>query len=72
MTQICAHCGETQVTGGTPTGEHHYEVETVGDCCSAEVVVCTECNSREVREKDPANHIDVEDGFCYGCGHSTE
>ena len=71
VTQICAHCGETQVTGGTPTGEHHYEVETVGDCCSAEVVVCTECNYREVREKDPANHIDVEDGFCYGCGVKT-
>lgn len=71
VTQICAHCGETQVTGGTPTGEHHYEVETVGDCCSAEVVVCTECNHREVREKDPANHIDVEDGICYGCGAKT-
>lgn len=71
VTEICAHCGETQVTGGTPTGEHHYEVETVGDCCSAEVVVCTECNYREVREKDPANHIDVEDGFCYGCGVKT-
>lgn len=71
VTEICAHCGETQVTGGTPTGEHHYEVETVGDCCSAEVVVCTECNHREVREKDPANHIDVEDGFCYGCGVKT-
>lgn len=71
VTEICAHCGETQVTGGTPTGEHHYEVETVGDCCSAEVVVRTECNYREVREKDPANHIDVEDGFCYGCGVKT-
>ena len=71
VTEICAHCGETQVTSGTPTGEHHYEVETVGDCCSAEVVVCTECNYREVREKDPANHIDVEDGICYGCGVKT-
>ena len=71
VTEICAHCGETQVTGGTPTGEHIYEVETVGDCCSAEVVACTECNYREVREKDPANHIDVEDGFCYGCGVKT-
>lgn len=72
VTQICAHCGETQITGGIPTGEHAYEVETPGDCCSAEVVVCTECNYREVREKDPTNHIDVEDGFCYGCGHKAE
>ena len=72
VTQICAHCGETQITGGIPTGEHTYEVETVGDCCSAEVMVCTECNFREVREKDPTNHIDVEDGFCYGCGHKAE
>lgn len=72
VTQICAHCGETQITGGIPTGEHVYEVETVGDCCSAEVVVCTECNFREVREKDPTNHIDVEEGFCYGCGHKAE
>lgn len=72
VTQICAHCGETQITGGIPTGEHAYEVETKGDCCSAEVVVCTECNYREVREKDPAKHIDVEAGFCYGCGHKTE
>lgn len=72
VTQICAHCGENQITGGTPTGEHFYEVETPGDCSSAEVVVCTECNYREVREKDPTNHIDVEDGFCYGCGHKAE
>lgn len=72
VTQICAHCGETQITGGIPTGEHAYEVETPGDCCSAEVVVCTECNYREVREKDPTNHIDVEEGFCYGCGHKAE
>ena len=72
VTQICAHCGETQITGGTPTGEHFYEVETQGDCCSAEVVVCTECNYREVREMDPTNHIDVEDGLCYGCGRKTE
>lgn len=69
ITQICAHCGETQITGGTPTGEHDYEVETPGDCCSAEVVVCRECNFREVREKNAQNHVDVEDGFCYGCGH---
>lgn len=66
--QVCAHCGETQVTGGTPTGEHLYLVETPGDCCSEEVVVCTECNHREIKEKDRGNHIDVEDGFCYGCG----
>ena len=66
--QVCAHCGETQVTGGTPTGEHSYCVETPGDCCSEEVVVCTECNHREIKEKDMGNHIDVEDGFCYGCG----
>ena len=72
VNQICAHCGETQITGGIPTGEHVYEVETAGDCCSGEVVVCKECNFREVREKDPNNHIDVEDGFCYGCGHKTE
>lgn len=72
VTQICAKCGETQITGGTPTGEHSYEVESEGDCCSAEVVVCTECNFREVREKDPDNHIDVEDGFCYGCGQKTK
>ena len=72
VTQICAKCGETQITGGTPTGEHSYEVESEGDCCSAEVMVCTECNFREVREMDPDNHIDVEDGFCYGCGQKTE
>ena len=72
VTQICAKCGETQITGGMPTGEHSYEVESEGDCCSAEVVVCTECNFREVREKDPDNHMDVEDGFCYGCGQKTE
>ena len=72
VTQICAKCGETQITGGIPTGEHSYEVETEGDCCSETVVVCTECNFREVREKDPDNHIDVEDGFCYGCGKKTE
>ena len=69
VTQICVHCGETQITGGTPTGEHDYEVETPGDCCSAEVVVCRECNFREVREKNAQNHVDVEHGFCYGCGH---
>lgn len=72
VNQICAHCGETQTTVGTPTGEHQFVVETVGDCCSAEVVICSECNHREVREKDPDNHIDEEDGFCYGCGCKTE
>jgi hypothetical protein len=72
VNEICAQCGETQITGGTPTGEHSYVTETIGDCCSSEVIVCTECNNREVKEKDPTNHIDVEDGFCYGCGHSTE
>ena len=70
--QICAHCGETQITGGTPTGEHVYKVETPGDCCSEKVVVCTECNHREVREKDMGNHMDVEDGFCYGCGEAIK
>lgn len=72
INQICARCGETQTTGGTPTGEHLYKVESPGDCCSAEVVICSECNHREVREKDPDNHIDEEDGFCYGCGCETE
>jgi len=66
--QVCAHCGETQITGGTPTGEHSYRVETPGDCCSEGVVVCTVCNYREIKEKDMGNHMDVEDGFCYGCG----
>ena len=68
--QVCVHCGETQITGGTPTGEHVYRVETPGDCCSEEVVVCTECNYREIKEKNKANHIDVEDGVCYGCGET--
>lgn len=72
VNEICAHCGETQVTGGTPTGEHTYTVESPGDCCSPEVVVCTECNHREVGEKNLGNHIDVEDGFCYGCGKKTD
>ena len=72
MNEISAHCGETQITGGTPTGEHFFEVETVADCCSAEVVACSECNYREVRGLDPTNHIDVEDGFCYGCGHNVK
>ena len=72
VNEICAHCGETQVTGGTPTGKHSYTVESTGDCCSEEVVVCTECNHRQVGEKNPDNHIDVEDGFCYGCGKKTD
>lgn len=72
VTEICAQCGETQITGGTPTGKHTYEVEIPGDCCSEQGVVCTECNYREMREKDSGNHIDVEDGFCYGCGQKVE
>ena len=70
--QVCAHCGETQITGGTPTGKHEFKVETPGDCCSEEVVVCTVCNHREIKEKDQGNHIDVEDGFCYGCGETIK
>lgn len=70
--EICVHCGETQITEGIPTGEHSYEAETSGDCLSEEVVVCTLCNYREVRAKNLSNHIDVEDGFCYGCGKKTE
>jgi hypothetical protein len=72
VNQICAHCGETQTTVGTPTGEHQFKVETPGDCCNVEVIICSECNHREVREKDPDKHIDEEDGFCYGCGQKTE
>ena len=71
-TQACAHCGETQITGGTPTGKHEFKVETPGDCCSEEVVVCTVCNQREIKEKDTGNHMDVEDGFCYGCGETIK
>lgn len=70
--QICSKCGATQITAGTPTGQHQYEVEVAGDCCSEEIVVCTECNHREVRGKDLKNHIDVEDGFCYGCGKTID
>lgn len=70
--QICVHCGETQTTIGTPTGKHVYEVESAGDCCSEEVVICKECNHREVKDMDPKNHIDEEDGFCYGCGQDTD
>lgn len=72
VTEICAQCGETQITGGIPTGKHSFKVETKGDCCSEEVVACSECNFREVRDKDPKNHIDIEDGFCYGCGQKVE
>ena len=69
--QICVHCGETRTVGGTPTGEHNYVVENTGDCCSEEIVRCSECNTRDVREKDMRNHIDVEDGICYGCGQKV-
>lgn len=69
--QICAHCGETRTVGGTPTGEHDYVVENAGDCCSEEIVRCSQCNAREVRDKDMCNHIDVEDGMCYGCGQKV-
>lgn len=72
VNQICAHCGETQTTVGTPTGEHQFKVETPGDCCNVEVIICSECNHRKVREKDLDKHIDEEDGFCYGCGKKTE
>lgn len=72
VTEICTQCGETQITGGVPTGKHSFEVETTGDCCSEEVVACSECNYREVRDKDLKNHIDIEDGFCYGCGQKAE
>lgn len=72
VTEICVQCGETQITGGVPTGKHSFKVETRGDCCSEEVVACIECNFREVRDKDPKNHIDIEDGFCYGCGQKVE
>lgn len=70
--QICARCGETRTIPGTPTGEHEFVVETQGDCTSAEVVRCSNCNIREIREKDSSNHIDVEDGICYGCGAKIE
>ena len=70
--QICAHCGEQRTVGGTPTGKHDYIVETEGDCCSEEIVRCSVCNNREIREKNIANHIDVEDGSCYGCGQKIE
>ena len=70
--QICVLCGETRTVGGTPTGKHDYIVETEGDCCSEEIIRCTVCNNREVREKNPDNHIDLEDGICYGCGTQVE
>ncbi len=66
--QVCMHCGMSQTTPGTPTGEHHFVTETEGDCCSEEVVICKDCNYRETWSKNSGNHIDVEDGFCYGCG----
>lgn len=71
VNEVCAHCGKTQTTAGSPTGEHQFIVEIAGDCCSAEIVICSECNYREVREKNAVNHVDVEDGFCYGCGQKT-
>lgn len=71
VNEVCTHCGETQTTAGSPTGEHQFIVETAGDCCSVEIVICSECNYREVREKNAVNHVDVEDGFCYGCGQKT-
>lgn len=69
--EICGGCGETQITPGTATGKHEYIVEIPGDCSSEEIQVCTECNHRITGVKDPKNHIDVEDGFCYGCGTKT-
>lgn len=70
--QICVHCGETRTVGGTPTGKHDYMVETEGDCCSEEIIRCTVCNNREVRDKNPDNHIDLENGICYGCGAKVD
>ena len=70
--QICARCGATRTVAGTPTGKHSFVVETKGDCIGAEIVRCEECNTREIGEKDISNHIDVEDGFCFGCGTKTE
>lgn len=72
LNEICAGCGETQTTPGVPTGEHTFLVEVAGDCCSKEVVACKVCHHREIREPDHMNHIDVEDGFCYGCGQKIE
>lgn len=70
--QICVHCGETRTIGGTPTEKHDYIVETEGDCYSEEIIRCTVCNNREVRGKNPDNHIDLEDGICYGCGAKVD
>ena len=70
--QVCAVCGETRTTSGTPTGKHSFVVETPGDCCTEELVRCEDCNHREVRAKDAGNHMDVEDGFCYGCGQEVK
>ena len=70
--QICIHCGENRTVGGTPTEKHDYMVETEGDCCSEEIIRCTVCNNREVRGKNPDNHIDLEDGICYGCGAKVD
>ncbi len=66
--QLCVHCGAGQTMPGTATGQHVFVTETEGDCCGDEIVICKDCNYREVRGKNPSKHIDVEDGFCYGCG----
>ncbi len=66
--QICIRCGAGQTMPGTATGQHIFVTETEGDCCGDEIVICKDCNYREVRGKKADNHIDVEDGFCYGCG----
>lgn len=71
VNQICVHCGETCTVGGMPTENHDFIVENAGDCLSEEIVRCSVCNTREIREKQPENHIDVEDGICYGCGQKV-
>lgn len=70
--QVCAVCGETQTTSGTPTSKHTFVVETPGDCCTEEILRCSACNYREVGSKDTENHMDVEDDFCYGCGQEVK
>ncbi len=70
--QICSKCGLRQTTPGTPTGEHVFETETEGNCVSEEIVICKDCNYRKIREKNPDKHIDVEEGFCYGCGSKIQ
>lgn len=68
INEVCVHCGETRIVGGSPTGKHDFIVEIKGDCCSEEVVRCSVCNTREMRGNDMTNHIDAEGGICYGCG----